>query len=174
MAQINHKPFMEQLALKQTSEHEFEMINLPQQRRNALDIAYGSHALALACKAVCLTTPEEYHLYSLLGISPTYTDRPLHAHVRVIRQTCTFAIRQVEVSQQRSSSSGSTRICLIATADFQIPEKQTLTSYSRKPLRIYPPPSACPTQAEVLVTAGKITQEFSDYHVRGFSLLEKL
>jgi acyl-CoA thioesterase len=88
MAHTNHQPFLELPTLKQTGEKAFEMINLPQKMGNPLDLAYGGYALAIACKAACLTVSEGYHLYSMLGnyLGPAYTDRPLRASVRVIRQ----------------------------------------------------------------------------------------
>jgi acyl-CoA thioesterase II len=177
MVQIIHKLFMEQLALKQTGEHEFEMVNPPQKMGNPLDIAYGGYAIAVACKAACLTVLEGYHLYSMLGnyLGPAYTDRPLRANVRVIRQTRTFATRQVEVSQKRDDSGR--RVCLLAIVDFQVNEKNVLLFYSRTPLNAYPHWKDCPTQEETyrrLVADGKITKQLADYYDRGFSLLNQL
>jgi hypothetical protein len=60
MTEFNHKPFIEQLALRQTGENEFEMVN-------PLDITYGGYAIAVTCKTAALTVLEGYHLYSMLG-----------------------------------------------------------------------------------------------------------
>ncbi|KAF1832077.1 Thioesterase/thiol ester dehydrase-isomerase [Decorospora gaudefroyi] len=177
MTQPNHKPFIEQLALRQTSENGFEMINLPQTMGNPLNIAYGGYAIAVACKAACLAVPEGYHLYSILGnyLGPAYTDRPLHASVTVIRQTRTFATRQVHVSQKRDD--GESRTCLIAIADFQVKEKGVLLAYSHAPKKQYPNWKDCPTQEatfKALADDGKISKEMLDYHNHTFSVQQHL
>ncbi|KAI4950130.1 hypothetical protein J4E91_004786 [Alternaria rosae] len=176
------KPFMEQLALRQTGENEFEMINLPQKMGNPLDIAYGGYTIAVACKAACLTVPDGYNLYSLQGnyLGPAYTDRPLRASVRVIRQTRTFATRQVEVSQTASTKEGQkeeSRICLLATADFIISSPTSLLSYSPTPMHDHPNWRSCPTPASAfsaLVAEGKVSKKLLQHHEKGFHLLSHL
>ncbi|CAG5140710.1 uncharacterized protein ALTATR162_LOCUS768 [Alternaria atra] len=177
------KPFMEQLALRETGKDEYEMINLPQDMGNPLGIAYGGYAIAVACKAASLTVPEGYHLYSMQGnyLGPAYTDRPLRASVRVVRQTRTFATRQVEISQttdaRKDGKESENRVCVLATADFMVAETSSLLSYSPTPLNTYPNWKDCPTPASTysaLVAQGKITQQMLDDHAKGFHLLNHL
>jgi hypothetical protein len=59
MTEFNHKPFIEQLALRQTGENEFEMVN-------PLDIAYGGYAIAVTCKTAALTVLDLLHAWQLL------------------------------------------------------------------------------------------------------------
>ncbi|KAJ4371459.1 hypothetical protein N0V83_004676 [Neocucurbitaria cava] len=174
-------PFSEQFALKSLGQNEYETVYRPQRMGNPLNIAYGGYALATACKAACLSVPSGYHLYSMLGnyLGPAYTDRPLHASVRVIRQTRTFATRQIEISQQRSdSSSDEKRVCLIAIADFQVAEPASLLTYSRTPQNHpYPNWKDCPTQQEAfqkLLDEGKISKELLDAQAKSFSLLKNI
>lgn len=144
---------------------------------NPLNIAYGGYALATACKAACLTVPAGYHLYSMLGnyLGPAYTDRQLHANVRTIRQTRTFATRQVEVSQIQDN--GEPRVCLIAIADFQVKEKASLLEYSKTPSQKYANWKECATQTETyqkLVDEGKVSQQLVDYHGQRFNVLKDM
>ncbi|KAH7383334.1 thioesterase-like superfamily-domain-containing protein [Pyrenochaeta sp. MPI-SDFR-AT-0127] len=169
--------FTEQFSLKELSKNEFETVYRPQRMGNPLNIAYGGYALGTACKSACLSVPEGYHLYSMLGnyLGPSYTDRALRASVRVIRQTRTFATRQVEVSQIRDD--GEKRVCLIAIADFQVKEKAVLLDYSRTPSESYPNWKDCPTQEEAfqkLLGEGKITQPLLDAHSKSFNLMPNI
>jgi acyl-CoA thioesterase II len=160
-------PLTEQLAFKpQTNDNEFESIHPPQQMGNPLNIAYGGYALATACKSAYLSVPSGYHLYSLLGhyLGPAYCDRPLRAKTRTIRQTRTFATRQVEVSQK--ANDGKERVCLIAIADFQVNEPATST---------YPHYKDLPTQKQVfqkLCDEGKISKQMLAAHTKTFGLME--
>lgn len=140
---------------------------------NPANIAYGGYAIATACKAACLSVAPNYHLYSLMGnyLGPSTIDRPLRASVRTIRQTRTFATRQVEVSQMQDN--GSPRVCLIALADFQVREKAVF-NYSKQPTKKYTHWKDLPTQTELhenLVKEGKIPQKLLDTHRTLFPLL---
>jgi acyl-CoA thioesterase II len=176
------KPLMDQLALREIGENEYEMINLPQKMGNPLEIAYGGYALTVACKAASLTVPEGYHVYSIQGnyLGPAYTDRPLRASVRIVRQTRTFATRQIEVSQPPPGASkniSEKRTCLLAVADFIVPEPSPMLCYSPSPLNSYPTWSDCPTPPTAfanLVADGKITQQLLDNYSTGFNLLTQL
>ncbi|KAL6707673.1 hypothetical protein ACN47E_003794 [Coniothyrium glycines] len=173
-------PFSQQLRLKQLGPNEWTTTHHPQKLGNPLNIAYGGYAIATACKAACLSISAigpKYHLYSLLGnyLGPAYTDRPIHASVRTIRQTRTFATRQVEISQTQAS--GEKRVCLIAIADFQVAEPKTLMAFDKKPTKTYSRWQNCPTQTEAyqtLVDAGKVDQKLVDSHSRGFNLLQEM
>jgi acyl-CoA thioesterase II len=166
----------EQLAFKpQSNDNEFESVHPPQQMGNPLNIAYGGYALAIACKAAYLSIPSGYHLYSMLGhyLGPAYADRPLHAKVRTIRQTRTFATRQVEVSQR--TDEGKERVCLIAITDFQVNEPATLLEFSKPPSKTYTHYKDLPTQKQVfqnLFDNGKISQKLLTAHTKTFGLME--
>lgn len=178
MSKTNFLSLIEQLALKSTNSdnNEFETIHHPKRMGNPLAIAYGGYALGTACQAAYKCVPSGYHLYSMLGhyLGPAYSDRPLRAKVRTIRQTRTFATRQVEVSQKRDD--GEERVCLIAMADFHISEPASLLEFSKPPLKTFPHYNGLPTQKEVfqkLLDNGKITQELLTAHSKTFSLMEK-
>ncbi|KAI8935182.1 hypothetical protein NX059_007775 [Plenodomus lindquistii] len=177
MAQPHEVPFSTQLALTRLDESTFETTTKPQRMGNPLPIAYGGYALAVACKAAALTVPSNYHLYSMQGhfLGPASTDHQLRARTRILRQTRVFATRQVEVSQ--TLSDGSTRICLVALADFQTPEPATLLTYSPSPKQPYTPWHACPTQhsvQETLVKSGKVSEKDMQVFQKTFSLTKHL
>ena len=176
MAAEPPKPFTEQLAFKELGENSWTTIHPPQRMGNALPIAYGGYALAVACKAACLSVPDGYQIYSFMGnyLGPAMTDRPLLAQTRTIRQTRTFATRHVEVSQTQDD--GQSRVCLFATADFQAKEK-SMFEYSRAPSKKYSSHANLPSSIETahnLLGAGKIDQKQHDTFVRAFSVSASL
>lgn len=171
------------MAVQQTSPTTFSMVHPPERMGNALPIAYGGFALAMAVKAASLTILEStstqgpYHLYSILGnyLGPAKTDRPLLASVRTIRQTRTFATRFVEVSQKQDD--GSERGCMVVLADFQVAEEGSLLVYSVKPSREYSHYSKIPdadVAAQELVTSGKVGQKLVDAQNASFGLSKAL
>ncbi|OAL06423.1 Thioesterase/thiol ester dehydrase-isomerase [Phaeosphaeriaceae sp. SRC1lsM3a] len=179
MAKSTPTTLTESLHLESTStskdEFEFQGLHPPQKMGNPLNIAYGGYALATACTAAYRTVPANYHLYSMLGhyLGPAYADRPLCAKVRTVRQTRTFATRQVEVSQKRED--GKQRVCLIAIADFQVPESATLFEYTKPPYKEYAHYNGLATQKEVfqkLLDDGKISQNLLKVHTKTFALME--
>ncbi|KAF1363132.1 hypothetical protein EJ07DRAFT_163040 [Lizonia empirigonia] len=122
---------------------------------NLPPIAYGSYALAAACKAACLSVPEGYYLYSLLGnyLGPAATDRPLRATTRTISQT---------------QDDGKERICLFATADFMAKEA-SMFEYSRPPSKSSTHHAALPctaAAARTLLAAGKVNKPMFDTFTR--------
>jgi acyl-CoA thioesterase II len=177
MSKVKPKTLSEQLAVKPTNSdgNEYESLYPPQRMGNPLNIAYGGYALATACKAAYTDVPPGYHLYSMLGhyLGPAYADRPLRAKVRTIRQTRTFATRQVEISQKRDD--GQDRVCLIAIADFQVTEPATLLEFSRSPSRVYTHYKDLPPQQKAfqkLLDDGKISQELLRTHTKTFGLMQ--
>ncbi|KAJ4381674.1 hypothetical protein N0V86_003038 [Didymella sp. IMI 355093] len=171
------KTFTEQLAFQELGENSWTTLHPPQRMGNALPIAYGGYALAVACKAACLSVPEGYHIYSFLGnyLGPASTDRPLRATTRTVRQTRTFATRHVEVSQIQDD--GTTRVCLFATADFQVQEAGSLFTYSRAPSRQYSHHTDLPSTLDVAAThlaAGKIDQQTHDAFAAAFGVTSSL
>jgi acyl-CoA thioesterase II len=176
MSQPGSRPLSEQLAFKpQSNDNEFEAIHPPQQMGNPSNIAYGGYALATACKAAYLSVPSGYHLYSMLGhyLGPAYANRPLRAKVRTIRQTRTFATREVEVSQK--TDDGKERVCLITITDFQVNEPATLLEFSKPPSKTYTHYADLPTQKQnfqKLFDDGKISQKMLTAHTKTFGLME--
>lgn len=180
MAKATPTTLTESLQLESTSMDkdvfEFQGLHVPQKMGNPLNIAYGGYALATACTAAYRTVPNNYHLYSMLGnyLGPAYADRPLCAKVRTIRQTRTFATRQVEISQKRDD--GQQRVCLIAIADFHVPEPATLMEFSKPPSKEYTHYSGLKEQKEVfqkILDDGKITPEMHKMHSKLFALMER-
>ncbi|KAH6620581.1 thioesterase-like superfamily-domain-containing protein [Boeremia exigua] len=170
-------PIAEQFELTTISNGEYETVNPPQRMANTLNIAYGGYALATACKAATLSVDGPYHIYTVLGnyLGPASTDRPLRARVRTVRQTRSFATRQVEISQ--SAGEQGERICLIALVDFQIREKETLVAYSRSPSKTYTSWENCSTEADVhqkLLAEGKVSQDVLDEDSRTFGLVKNI
>lgn len=140
---------------------------------NALPIAYGGYALAVACKAACLSAPDGYQIYSLMGnfLGPASTDRPLLATTRTIRQTRTFATRHVEVSQKLDN--GDVRTCLFATADFQAKEQGSMFEYSRPPSKPYSSHAGLPDTLQTaanLLAAGKVSNAQHDAFASSFAV----
>lgn len=177
MADAPPKSFTEQLAFQELETNSWTTLHPPQRMGNALPIAYGGYALAVACKAACLSVPEGYHIYSLMGnyLGPAFTDRPLRATTRTIRQTRTFATRHVEVSQKQAD--GKSRVCLFATADFQVKEKGSMFEYSRPPSKHYSHHSGLPTTlaaAQALLAAGQIEKAAHDAFANAFAVSASL
>jgi len=140
---------------------------------NAFPIAYGGYALAVACKAACLSAPDGYQIYSFMGnfLRAAGIDRPFLATVRTIRQTRTFATRHVEVSQKLDN--GDVQICLFATADFQAKEQGSMFEYSRQPSKAYSSHAGLPNTLEKaadLLATGKVSKAEHDAYISGFAV----
>ncbi|KAF3050442.1 hypothetical protein E8E11_009054 [Didymella keratinophila] len=177
MADSPPKSFIEQLAFQKLGENLWTTLHPPQRMGNALPIAYGGYAIAVACKAACLSVPEGYHIYSFLGnyLGPASTDRPLRATTRTVRQTRTFATRHVEISQIQDD--GKVRVCLFATADFQIKEKGSMFEYSRPPTKEYSAREGLQSWQDVaaqLLKDGKVEQETHAAYAKAFTLTASL
>lgn len=177
MADSPLKSFTEQLTFQKLGENSWTTLHPPQRMGNALPIAYGGYAIAVACKAACLSVPEGYHIYSFLGnyLGPASTDRPLRATTRTVRQTRTFATRHVEVSQIQDD--GKSRVCLFATADFQVKEKGSMFEYSRPSSKQYSGHEglpAWPNVAAQLLKEGRVEQGTHDAYTQAFSLTASL
>lgn len=171
------RPFSEELAFKKLGENSWETLHPPKRMGNALPIAYGGYALAVACKAAYFSVPKGYNIYSFMGnyLGPAFTDRPLRATTRTVRQTRTFATRHVEVSQKQDN--GEIRVCLFATADFQVKEKGSLFEYSRPPSKKYSLHAGLPPVIEVahdFLANGRIDQDAHDSFSHAFSVSSSL
>jgi len=117
---------------------EYESRSPPERMGNTANIAYGGCALGVALSAAHGSTDRKYRFYSALGtyLAPALTDRRFFCSVRKIRDTKTFATRQVEVSQclDLQDDSKGRRVCMLVIADFQVPEKASLLTYSAPPI----------------------------------------
>jgi len=168
----------EMVAVRQTSDNEFQSVHPPSRMGNSAPIAYGGCTLSIATSSAYATVKPGYHAYSLLGhfLGPALTDRVLHTTVRRIRDTRTFATRQVDVSQILDS--GERRLCLTLTADFQVAEPSLASlTYSTPPSRLYSKPEEIPSLQALrrnLVDQGKIPQKLADLHANMFGLTAAL
>jgi len=155
------------IALNQLTPSTYVSLLPPEKMGNAANIAYGGCAMAVGINAACLSVGPSYRLYSALGsyLGPALTDRTLRVHVRVIRDTRTFATRLVEVSQLQDS--GTHRPCMTFLADFQVPEPATLMTYSTPPSMPYTLRSLTPPLAEhnqKLVSSGTVSPALLAHH----------
>lgn len=127
--------FTDLVGVRETAPNRYESISPPERMGNTANIAYGGCALAVAVSAAHASLPSTgvYRLYSATGsyLAPAFSDRLFSISIRKIRDTVTFATRQVEVFQ--TLDDGKERMCLLALADFQRPEQKTLLTYSVKP-----------------------------------------
>jgi acyl-CoA thioesterase II len=168
--------FVEAFTIESISPTTSVTIHPPGQMGNAVAIAYGGSTLGVAVKAAALSVPPNYRLYSLVGqyLGPAFIDRVLKTTIREVRQTRTFATRLVEVSQK--TDSGEDRACVIALADFQVPEPASLLEYHMKPTRQYSHYSQLEdgqTQRQRLVEEGKMSQALKDGFDVGFGLMQR-
>lgn len=168
--------FLETFTMESTSATTSRTLHPPEQMGNSAAIAYGGCTLGVAAKAAANSVPSNYRLYSIVGqyLGPALIDRVLKASIRTIRQTRTFATRLVEVSQ--TTDGGEDRACLIALADFQVPEEASLLEYSVTPTRSYSHHSVLEEgekQRQKAVDAGMIPQELKDGFEIGFGLMAR-
>ncbi|ETS85974.1 hypothetical protein PFICI_03999 [Pestalotiopsis fici W106-1] len=167
----------EQLAVDETGPSEFISRYLPVKMVNVANIAYGGCALGVAISAAYQTVHPKHHLYSALGtyLGPARTDRKLIATIKTIRETRTFATREVQISQKQEGSQPD-RLCLIAILDFQTNEPASLLSYSPAPLKLYKIAQDLPTPQQAnqdLFVTGKISKDQLDGRTRDSALMHK-
>jgi acyl-CoA thioesterase II len=152
-------------AVVSTGQNTFESIHPPEKMGNLADIGYGGCTIAFAINAACGTTTPKYHLYSALGqyIGPTSTKAKMTCVVRRVRDTKTFATREVQVSQMHTS--GSNRLVMIVLVDFQATEPHSVFKYSAPPTLSYASVTETPTRDETkqqLLASGRVTQKEAD------------
>jgi len=167
---------LELVELTSISPNQWETVRFPERMGNTAPIAYGGCTLGVGIKAACLSVSPHHRLYSALGnyLGPALIDRKLQCSVRVIRDTRTFATRFVEVSQIQDD--GSKRLCMTLLADFQLPEKTALLTYSKPMSMPVIPLAALPTaQAhnQKMLQSGAITPQVLEAHDRIFPLLTR-
>ncbi|KAL4814371.1 thioesterase-like superfamily-domain-containing protein [Aspergillus spinulosporus] len=144
----------------------------PERQGNTASYSYGGCALGVGVQAACQTAPEGYNLYSVTGnfLAPVLTDSKVTCSVRRLRDTRTFATRQVEISQVQNAT---TRICVIMLADFHRKENNSLLEYSSPPDHIYSKPESCLTPQEIgqsKVEQGIISNESLSFYNTLFGL----
>ncbi|KAL4899113.1 hypothetical protein BDW74DRAFT_184115 [Aspergillus multicolor] len=113
----------------------------PERQGNTASYAYGGCSLGVGVQAACQTVPEGYLLYTLTGsfLAPVLTESKPTISIRRLRDTRTFATRQVEISQIQN---GKARLCVIMLADFHKKEKNSVLEYSVPPDQLYSPPES--------------------------------
>jgi acyl-CoA thioesterase II len=166
----------EQASLQKISENQYVSLFNPDKMGNTANIAYGGCTLAVGVNAAYETVSSDYHCFSIMGnyLGPAMTDRKFYCNIRRIRDTRTFASRQVEVSQKQDD--GTHRQCLILFAEFQRQEPAVLLSYSAPPTTSYSSLDACLTKAENidrLLKDGKVPQKMVDVFQKVFGLMER-
>jgi acyl-CoA thioesterase II len=149
----------------------FATLHNPFRIGHLTNIAFGGCTISTGISAAhaTLPAPTPLRIYTVLGnfLGSTLTDRPLHATVRRIRDTRTFATRFVELSQDQDN--GSRRLCLTMLADFHVPEGTEVPGmrFSEQPLHAFVPVDQCPNAAEayaVLERRGTITKQMVELH----------
>ncbi|TAQ87465.1 hypothetical protein B7494_g4218 [Chlorociboria aeruginascens] len=125
--------FTELVGVRAAGDGQYKSISRPERMGNAANIAYGGCSVAVALSAAHDSVSPKYRLYSAMGnyLAPALNDRNFSASVRVVRDTTTFATRQVELSQKLDS--GHARVVMLVCADFQVPEEATVLEYSLPP-----------------------------------------
>jgi acyl-CoA thioesterase II len=160
------------VAVREITKNEYESLHPPERMGAFVTRAFGGVTSAMALYAAALTVPSGLHIYSLQGnfLGPAFIDRKLQLSVRRIRDTRTFATRQVEASQVLDD--GSRRVCLIVIADFMAQEKTVALQYSEKPKRNWGTPEQGRTLQELssqYVTEKKITPALKEVGEKSIS-----
>lgn len=148
-----------------TGGNTFESLYLPQKIGNTAEIGFGGGTIGVAINAAIATTSHRYHLYSVMGyfVGPATTKEKLTCTVRIVRDTKSFATRQVEVSQVQGKYG--CRLVLTLMADFQVAEATSLLTYSSRPDLECLTPEQCPTTEELkkqLLESGRMQQKHID------------
>ncbi|KAJ5631145.1 Thioesterase/thiol ester dehydrase-isomerase [Penicillium longicatenatum] len=143
---------------------------------NDRDIAYGGCTLSIAVNAAFQTVSSGYHLYSVLGnyLGPALTNRKLHCTVRRVRDTRTFATRQVDITQEYENNTQ--RPCLTIIADFQVQERGSMLTYSSPPVAKYSDIDSSPTRqnnCEAFLRTGDVSSEMLQRHDTLFGLMSR-
>lgn len=170
------KSFAELIGLREVGPNQYESVSNPEKLGNAANIAYGGCTVAIGIHAAYKTVLSKYHPYSATGyyLGPALIDRKLYCSVRSIRDTRTFATRQVEVSQILDSKQK--RSVMVMIVDFQVKEA-SMFEYSAPPIHVYPPPEACPTADEwrqTLLESGAAKPEVIKSNRIIFGLAERM
>lgn len=118
----------------------------PTQMGMLASTVFGGNCLAVAVNAAYQTTSPSHHLHSICGhfVRAATTDRKLICELETIRNTRTFETRHIRVTQE--DDDGSTRLCLLASADFHIEESRSMVTYTSAPITANSPSSTAPSK----------------------------
>ncbi|KAF5024544.1 hypothetical protein F66182_3307 [Fusarium sp. NRRL 66182] len=166
----------DQISIEAIGPDQFQSRYLPARMGNMADLAYGGCALGVGLRSACETAPPHYSLYTVTGsfLAPVSTAFQLRCVVRRLRDTKTFATRQVEVHQKQKDDTS--RLCMIILADFQKMADKSLLTYSTPPVREYSPPSKCLTPFEAgekLVEEGELPERSLMLYRAMFGLMHR-
>ncbi|PKS12628.1 hypothetical protein jhhlp_000836 [Lomentospora prolificans] len=166
----------DQIAVDSVGKDQFVSRFFPERMGNAANISYGGFTIGVGIEAACATVPSDYYLYTAMGnyLGPTFTDRKLLCTVRRLRDTRTFATREVVLSQE--TKDGSQRPCMSMLLDFQTREKASLFIFSAPPTRTYSPPEKCKSRLEIaqhLVDEKLVSEEKARLHGIMFGLMNR-
>ena len=131
------------IRLKGAGHDTFESLARPERMGNTANIGYGGCVLSMVVSAAFQTveTPSRGRmaLYSALGhfLGPALTDRTVVLRVTSLRDTRTFATRQIIATQKQDD--GSERACLSAQLDFIISPTEDSDVHSFLRYSIPPP-----------------------------------
>lgn len=163
----------EQIAVDPAGPDKFVSRVNPGKMGNAANIAYGGCAIGIAIQAAYQTVGPAYLLYTVMGnyLGPAFIDRKLLCSVRRLRDTRTFATRQIELSQELDD--GSVRICMSVLADFQVKEKASMLEFSAPPMQKYSPVEKSTETMELvstMVEKGVLRKELAGMYRTNFGM----
>jgi acyl-CoA thioesterase II len=144
---------------------------------NAANISYGGFTIGVGVEAACSTVSPDYYLYTVMGnyLGPAFTDRKIQCTVRRLRDTRTFATREVILSQE--AEDGSQRPCMSMLLDFQAREQASMLVFSAPPTKTYSRPENCKDRVQIgqeLVEKKLIPEELVELHSIMFGLMNRL
>ncbi|KAH7203123.1 acyl-CoA thioesterase II [Fusarium redolens] len=166
----------DQISVVANGSDQFQSRYRPARMGNMADLAYGGCALGVGLRSACETVSPQFALYSVTGsfLAPVSTAFQLQCVVRRLRDTKTFATRQVEVKQEQKD--GTTRLCMIILADFQKAAESSLLTYSALPGKEYSLPDKClsPFEAgEKMVHNRELSEESLTLYKSLFGLMHR-
>ncbi|KAI8663308.1 hypothetical protein NCS57_00931400 [Fusarium keratoplasticum] len=172
------RTLQEQLAVDEISTGQYVSRLPPENMANVANIIYGGCTVGVAIAAAYQIMKPGYHLYTAMGnyLGPALTDRKLFIRVQSVRDTRTFATRQVLVSQKRDGHQ-ERRPCLTALIDFQLAEKKSLLTYSAPPAMVYAAPESLRNVEQIdehSVTSGEASPELINLLAMGASLMRRV
>ncbi|ERF73937.1 hypothetical protein EPUS_05360 [Endocarpon pusillum Z07020] len=173
------------IRLKRTNKNTLESLALPERMDNRARIAFGGCALSMTVSAAFQTVESPLRgrmaLYSVLGhfLGPTVIDRAVFLRVTALRDTRTFATRQVIAFQKQDD--GKERACISAQLDFIVSPTDDPSIHSFLQYSVSPPqtvnPEALPSYSEALrdrVIDGGLDPNVEKAYTTNFRLFETL
>ena len=148
------------------SHNQYDSVAMPASMGNPAGVAYGGFTISVAVSAAYRTVNSNYCANSIVGnyLGPTQLGIKVHCFVSRVRDTRTFATRQVRVTQQQAD--GSHRPVMLLVVDFQVPELSRL-EFSIQPSRKCPRPETLVSSEQALMGwkqgRGLSTKEVAEY-----------